>query len=538
MATVSACLHPKPALFVLGQMDKPVLPSKNRTRSSTTPTANLRSHVRPFVSDPVLLSNLTHTMGHVKFVPLSITILTAFTSRLSETPSNGMVMQCRVHSVKLPYIRRLSQASSDGSSDSVPSPQNSDPGKTMGQATSQSAAEQNLGSVVGQTSAQLNKASYQVLLPAVGSMPGTPQSNLLEDGDQGNTPPKRKATALENSKPAKKARTIKTEGKSEDQLLREARDVSYALAHPPENAYQSTRITRSWLNHAFPDHFRDNKRMIKTRSEMLALGPARLNVSATYWKALNEENREVRPPIPMHIKDRQVVRCDEGHSLEPHSPAGSKSIACVDCGVQSFGNKHNFTTQHMMCAACIGKHEDELSGESRLESLLKGGAWATLCDECMENCNQLPSCGCEWEKPRCIQHRRVHLEKLSRRKPAIGIRLQLCGHCNERPVSKGISYAWHCQICSGVFVLPNDIPSTWFPHLDPYKETSIANSAQKTHQDAMQGLGTMPGALPLAEPGSDSDFDFSCTGSSGTISEPQQAIIPGSDISGAAQTKP
>ncbi|GME23357.1 uncharacterized protein LTHEOB_7663 [Neofusicoccum parvum] len=408
----------------------------------------------------------------------------------------------------------------------------------MGQATSQSAAEQNLGSVVGQTSAQLNKASYQVLLPAVGSMPGTPQSNLLEDGDQGNTPPKRKAIALENSKPAKKARTIKTEGKSEDQLLREARDVSYALAHPPENAYQSTRITRSWLNHAFPDHFRDKKRMIKTRSEMLAFGPARLNVSATYWKALNEENREVRPPIPMHIKDRQVVRCDEGHSLEPHSPAGSKSIACVDCGVQSFGNKHNFTTQHMMCAACIGKHEDELSGESRLESLLKGGAWATLCDECMENCNQLPSCGCEWERPRCIQHRRVHLEKLSKRKPAIGIRIQLCGHCNERPVSKGISYAWHCQICSGVFVLPNDIPSTWFPHLDPYKETSIANSAQKTHQDAMQGVGTMPGALPLAEPGSDSDFDFSCTGSSGTISEPQQAIIPGGDISGAAQTKP
>ncbi|KAK0658607.1 hypothetical protein DIS24_g4550 [Lasiodiplodia hormozganensis] len=311
-------------------------------------------------------------------------------------------------------------------------------------------------------------------------------------------------------------------GQGEDnttETLRELREVAYTIAHPPKSAFQTFRIIRSFLRRQFPRHFRADKRIIKVGSPLIALGRERLNISELMWNSMMEEDIATRPEMPMKIEQRQIVRCDEQHSLEDHSPAGTASIACAKCPPQKFDSEKNPSSRYMMCLACIGQHEKALAEHNTmLAGLICGSAWARLCEDCQEKCNQFKPCSCEWEVPLCLGHRRKHLEELMSRAQADGYILPApmfplddkdpkiegraigdpkladpylaahefrpwCGHCWHNDATTGISYAWKCFICMGYFVLPNDVPSTWFPHMAPPEKNRNCEEETETSQE-------------------------------------------------------
>lgn len=312
------------------------------------------------------------------------------------------------------------------------------------------------------------------------------------------------------------------------ETLRELREVAYTIAHPPKSAFQTSRIIRSFLRRQFPRHFRAEKRIIKMGSPLIALGRERLNISELMWNSMMEEDIATRPEMPMKIEQRQIVRCDEQHSLEDHSPAGTASIACAKCPPQKFDSEKHPNSRYMMCLACIGQHEKALAEQNTtLAGLIRGSAMVRLCEDCQEKCNQFKPCSCGWEVPLCLDHRRKHLEELMSRAQADGYILPApvfspetkdtdpkisgraigdpeladpylaahefrpwCGHCWDNDATTGISYAWKCLICMGYFVLPNDVPSTWFSHMAPpeksgncEEETSPEGSSASTDFD-------------------------------------------------------
>lgn len=324
-------------------------------------------------------------------------------------------------------------------------------------------------------------------------------------------------------------------GQGEDtttETLRELREVAYTIAHPPKSAFQSSRIIRSFLRRQFPRHFRADKRIIKMGSPLIALGRERLNISELMWNSMMGEDIATRPEMPMKIEQRQIVRCDEQHSLEDHSPAGTASIACAKCPPQKFDSEKHPKSRYMMCLACIGQHEKALAEHNTtLASLIRGSAMARLCEDCQEKCNQFKPCSCEWEVPLCLDHRRKHLEELMSRAQADGYTLPApmflhghkdtdpeisgreigdreladpylaahefrpwCGHCWDNDATTGISYAWKCFICMGCFVLPNDVPSTWFPQMAPPEKNG--NCEEETEETSQEGSSA------------NTDFDF------------------------------
>ncbi|OJD35425.1 uncharacterized protein BKCO1_1700093 [Diplodia corticola] len=241
--------------------------------------------------------------------------------------------------------------------------------------------------------------------------------------------------------------------------LIEARAIAFLMAHPPADAFHGTTLQRAFLRHAWPNHFHRQPRIIRRDSALLAMGPARLNVSDTMWRAMMDADIATRPPMPVHIADRQIVRCDERHSLRDHSPRGTPSVRCRICPDNiPWDTVTDQPSYHMMCPACIGEHDAALAAEEngekegegegeegqtattttmmttttkttttttttqtpqqaqagRLRALLAGGAWARLCDACMARSGMhlMKPCSCQWAVARCFKHRREHLERL------------------------------------------------------------------------------------------------------------------------------
>lgn len=245
--------------------------------------------------------------------------------------------------------------------------------------------------------------------------------------------------------------------------LREFRQISYWVAHPPKTAWNSNFLSRSWLRAMFPTHFKSDIRVMKVNSGLEGYGREKLNMSETMWKALTERRKETRPNIPTSIGERQIVRCDEKHSLDDHSPEGTTSIQCAQCPVKSFDLGDE--CHHMMCPACISAQQIALSDDPSITHLLMGGAWEALCDDCMLHYDKSRACKCEWEVPRCLEHRREHLNNLANRYIE-SVPTGLCAQCCSQPITTGIEYAWHCRVCFGIFVLPNDMVPNWLPHLE------------------------------------------------------------------------
>lgn len=251
--------------------------------------------------------------------------------------------------------------------------------------------------------------------------------------------------------------------------VRRVRDAAYSITHPPFRAFSNSSVTRQWVREL--KDFTAN-RLVRAQSPLHFFGYERLNMTETMWKAITEHDRSRRPAYPLRIEDRQIVRCDEKHSLVDHSPPGFVSVACVECPPEKIDHCDGATKQaHMMCAACIREHDTAFAdqNQSKLAALVRGAAWANLCNHCMANCySHEETCTCEWEVPRCLKHRRKHLEQLIGRWECSIIKdVDVCALCFEKPATDRIATAWRCQVCLGILFMAGGVASTWLPSGPP-----------------------------------------------------------------------
>ncbi|EKG18523.1 hypothetical protein MPH_04325 [Macrophomina phaseolina MS6] len=328
----------------------------------------------------------------------------------------------------------------------------------------------------------------------LGSAPSV--ADMLSD-----TPKVPEDTLEDIAKPKRKpTKSLESDKMKSIEMIRRVRRIAFRVTHPPPTAFSGNRITKSWLKKEFPENFKGNARALKASSILRQFGREKLNMTGNMWKSLDESDRNIRPEYPHRIEDRQIVRCDEKHSLEDHSPLGATSVQCVNCQPRKIDG-FDPPKRHMMCPACIREHETALSDHAELAELVRGEAWTELCDSCMVISDQLEKCKCEWDVPRCLEHRRHHLEKLLKSCGSTIIKgpSALCNFCFVNPPTIGIAYAWKCQMCYGVFRMPNDLKMTWLPNGPPLFArfaTADDNVAQRLSESTDVGLA-------------EANFDFS-----------------------------